>query len=253
MGKIVILYSGGLDSFILYHYAKKYYLDREIECVYYKHGCQSEESELKNLPNFVEIKEIDWLNNSNKAKSKDSDPFAGNIYIPGRNLVFITLAACQKLPTEIWMGTLADENNQTGTDKNTWFRMETEKLLNYTLSPFLSKGLKIRFPFVENDWTKLKAIQWALDNELCEDEITKQVSCWNHDGENCGNCKQCFKRELNFRILGIKDSYKENPLENNFGHDLIRGYIEKYESGKANADEKNVYKMIKELQNANRL
>lgn len=251
--KIVILYSGGLDSYIMHHYAKKTYPEAEIKCIYYKHGCKSEESELKNLPDFVSVKQIDWLDDNNTALSKKSDPFAGNIYIPGRNLVFITLAACQELPDEIWMGTLVDENNEQATDKNTLFREETEKLLSYVLSPFQKDGVKIRFPFVEEEWTKLNAIQWALDNGLKKNMLIKQISCWNHDGENCGQCKQCFKRELVFRILDIADKYKINPLSSPYGQNLMNQYIEKYNSGEANADEKNVYIMIKELQDANRI
>lgn len=246
--KIVILYSGGLDSFILYHWGKKKYPEYDIKCIYYKHGCSSQESELKNLPDFVDIRNIDWLTDTNKAVSKSTDIFAGNIYIPGRNLVFLTLSACQELPDEIWMGTLSDEDNEGATDKNTKFRQETERLLNYTLSPFLKNDIQIRFPFVELGFNKIASISWLRENTSVSDlEITQQISCWFHDGQNCGNCKQCFKRELSFKILGITDSYKENPLTNLHGQRLIKMYIEKYESGNYNSDELNVYKMIKKL------
>lgn len=241
--KILILYSGGLDSFIMYHYAKYHYPFADIKCVYYKHGCQSEKSELANLPQFVEVKTMEWLSDSNTAMSKKTDPFAGNIYIPGRNLAFVTLGACQYLPDEIWLGVLSDENNYGATDKNIYFQQETEKLLNYVLSPFKS-NIKLRFPFVENRWNKLTAIQWALEIGIEKSLLIQQISCWHHDGINCGQCKQCFKRELNFKLLGISDVYKIDPIKSDYGKSMIKMYVEKYKSNDYNQDEANVYDLI---------
>lgn len=242
--KILILYSGGMDSFLLYQYAKYHYPDSEITCVYFKHGCESEASELNNLPDFVEVKTVDWLTESKPALKKHTDSFAGNIYVPGRNLAFVTLGACQYLSDEIWLGVLADEDNPGATDKNTFFRQEVEKLLNYVLSPFKS-NIKVRFPFVENNWNKLRAINWALDIGIEKTKLTEQISCWYHTGKNCGECKQCYKRELVFRLLDIVDTYKSNPIDSSYGKQLTKMYIDKFKSGEANADEINVYNLLK--------
>ncbi len=247
MKKIVILYSSGLDSKIMLHYAKVNHPNAEIKCIYYKHGADSEEGEIKLLPDFVEIRSVDWLGEKIKPVAKLEDPFAGAIYIPGRNLVFSTLAACQELADEIWMGTLADECNPKGTDKNEEFRKGTSDLLTYVLSPFKEKVV-VRFPFVEENWTKADSVKWALENGLAEEEIKSTISCWHFSKTPCGECKQCFKRQLVFRLNDLTEICEKDPIESEFGRNLISGYLkEVYVNKTTNADEVNVSKMITDL------
>ena len=244
--RIVLLYSGGLDSFLLKKYANTYYKEAEIKCIYYKHGAESEEQEIKRLPGFVEVLSIDWLGRKRKPLPKKDDPFAGAIYIPGRNLVFSVLAACQELPDEIWMGTVFDEDNFKGTDKNKRFRVETSKLLSYVLSPFIG-SVKIRFPFVEEKWTKNDCVYWALNNGVVKDEIIRTVSCWNQQDEKpCGVCKQCFKRHLVFLLNDIHQEHIKHPIKSNHGRKLLDMYIRigLNKKVKKNRDEQNVFGMI---------
>lgn len=246
--KIVINYSGGLDSLIMRHYAQITYPDSEIVCIYYKHGAASEAKELSTLPDYVQIRTIDWLNDKCKPVAKKEDPFAGAIYIPGRNLIFASLAACQELANEVWMGTVWDEDNPKGTDKNEHFRSETSNLLSYVLSPFVD-GVKVRFPFVELEWTKVESVRWALANGLTKEEILNSVSCWEHtDGKPCGQCKQCVKRALVFKLNGFSEECKVDPLEGNYGLNLLQQYLTAYvehpEETKENRDENNVINMI---------
>lgn len=240
--KIVILYSGGLDSFLMKKYAEIKYPSSEIVFIYYKHGAESEEEEIRRLPKYVDIREVEWLNDKRKPVSKKDDPYAGNIYIPGRNLIFSSLAACQELPNEIWMGTLWDEDNFKATDKNEFFRSSTSSLLSYVLSPFLD-GVKVRFPFVDEGWTKLDCIQWALSNGVSKDDIKSTVSCWNQKGDKpCGVCKQCFKRKLNFLLSNIDEDYIEDPLNSDHGRKLLEMYL--LSNDEMNEDEKNIKKQI---------
>lgn len=246
--KITILYSGGLDSRILYHYAKKTYPDAEVTAVYYKHGCDSEASEISRLPDFVKIRTLDWLGSEIQPLSKKSDPFASNIYIPGRNLVFAALAACQELPDEVWMGTLVDENNDQATDKNEMFRNKTSELLSYVLSPF-KDSITLRFPFVELNFTKRDSVKWALENGLDQEELKKTTSCWhNHNGIQCGKCKQCLKRDLVFLLNGIQEEYEVDPFTDPEQILRMKEYLKVYEEGSANADEKAMAEMIIEYQ-----
>ena len=243
MKKVVILYSGGLDSFILYKYIKSTQPDAEVKCIYYVHGADSEQSEMSRLPHFVERKWIDWLDDRNKPLAKDSDPFAGAIYIPGRNLVFSVMAACQELANEIVMGTVWDEDNPGATDKNELFREATSALLTYVLSPFINK-VTVRFPFVENEWTKNDCVKWALENDVTPDELMFTISCWNHKGVACGQCKQCFKRWLVFKLNGFEEHYAQHPIDSDFGRDLIKQYLDSYIQGNSNRDEETVARNI---------
>ena len=244
--KIVILYSSGLDSYLLYQYAKIYYPEAEVKCLYYKHGAEAEEIEILKLPKYVDVRTIDWLSDEIKPLAKKDDPFAGAIYIPGRNLIFSSLAACQEIPDEIWMGTVWDEDNEKGTDKNEKFRNDTSRLLSYVLSPFLS-DVKIRFPFVEEGWTKLDCLIWALNNNIQPNDITNTVSCWIQRGDvPCGTCKQCFKRALNFLSVDLKENYFVDPIYSDSGKKYIEMYLS---SNSTNRDEMNVKKIILDLYN----
>jgi 7-cyano-7-deazaguanine synthase in queuosine biosynthesis len=252
--KIVILYSSGLDSRIMLHYAQQKYPDADIKCIYYQHGAESEQHELSLLPDFVEVRKIDWLGEKIKPVAKKEDPFAGAIYIPGRNLVFSVLAASQELADEIWMGTLYDEVNPKGTDKNDTFRNLTSGVLSYVLSPFID-NVTIRFPFAEEKWTKVDAVSWALDNGLSKEEIVDTTSCWHRvKGERpCGRCKQCFKRQLVLMLNDIEEDCKFNPLDEKWGLHLAQSYIDVVLKGSTNLDENNVYNMLCNLKTKNKL
>lgn len=251
--KIVILYSSGLDSRIMLHMAKVMYPDAEVKCVYYAHGADSEAEEIARLPDFVEVRRIDWLGDNIKPVAKKEDPFAGAIYIPGRNLVLSALAACQELANEVWMGTLWDEDNPKGTDKNEHFRNSTSELLSYVLSPFVD-GVKVVFPFVDRGFSKQHSVAWAIENGLPREEILNTVSCWHHKGKPCGRCKQCFKRQLVLRINGMSEECVLDPLDSDFGQELTRGYMDAvYVNGSDNRDEKNVASMLLACMLLNRL
>ncbi len=244
--KIIILYSGGLDSFILKHLAEKEYPKAEIKCIYYAHGSEAEKAELHNLPNFVEVRKVDWLNDRLTAVSKKDDPFAGPAYVPGRNMVFAVLAASQELPDEIWMGTLWDEVNETATDKNEKFRKETSKLISYVLSPF-KDYVNIKFPFHQKEWTKELAIKWAIENGLSKDELSQRISCWFPIGNiPCGICKNCFKTNLAFHLNDIFPVYYYGPFTHPNTRTLLLQYLDKYyeSKDKMNVDELNVVSMI---------
>lgn len=241
MKKLVILYSGGLDSLIMKKYAEISKPGWDIRCVYYAHGADSEEQEIKSLPSYVEVRRLDWLDENHRPLPKKSDPYAGAIYIPGRNMVLATLAATQELPDLIWMGTLADENNEQATDKNEKFLRLLNETLSYVLSPF--KQPVVEFPFVNLGWTKLEAVKWAK-SYLTDDELKSTVSCWHKTTDKpCGNCKQCLKRALIFGLCGIEEEYESDPLTNEYGRELMNKYLD---NEPTNADEEKVRWMIKE-------
>lgn len=243
--KIVILYSGGLDSYLMLKWAEHHYPDAEVKCLYYKHGAESEAHEISLLPDYVEVRTVDWLGDKIKPLPKKSDPFAGAIYIPGRNLVFATLAACQEVPDEIWLGVLADENNEQATDKNDHFRQLAMASINYALSPF-TDGVTIKFPFAEAGFTKLDTVRWALENGVPREEIERTVSCWHaHDGLHCGRCKQCVKRFLVFDAVGLHTNYVVEPMAVPEQVALCDRYVALVDSGGGNADEQAMAAMIK--------
>ncbi|MCK5020085.1 MAG: 7-cyano-7-deazaguanine synthase [Candidatus Peribacteraceae bacterium] len=245
--KITILYSGGLDSYLMYHWAKIHQPTAEVECIFYQHGQESEQAEIDVLPDFVKVRKIDWLGKDIQPVAKKSDPFAGAIYIPGRNLVFGVLAACQSLPDEIWMGTVWDEDNQQATDKNDRFKTVTSSLISYVLSPF-TDAVEIKFPFVEAEMTKEDLVRWALTNGITKEQlINDTVSCWNQvDDKPCGACKQCTKRMLVFGLNGFSEPYNIHPMKSVRQQKNMMAYIQAAidHPNEQNRDEANMVDMI---------
>ena len=246
MKNIVILYSGGLDSLMMEKFAKLYYPDAKITGLFFDHGQDSVARELRYLPDWVKVKTIDWLGDEIKPRSKKSDPFAGAIYIPGRNLVFCVLAASYYQPDEIWLGTLADENNENATDKNDIFIEKTEDVINYVLSPFV-ENIQIRFPLAERGWSKIDALKFLLNSgSLTRKDILKTTSCWFHIVDKpCGQCKQCLKRALVLWNFDIVEEH-ENLLPLDPNNQICMNLMTQYEEEKnPNADEQVMQKLIK--------
>ena len=251
--KIVILYSSGLDSRIMLHLAQVTHPDAEIKCLYYAHGAESEAEEIARLPAFVEVRRIDWLNDKIKPLAKKEDEFGGAFYIPGRNLIFTSLAACQELPDEIYMGVNADENYPKSTDKGVRFRDETSALLSYVLSPF-SSGVQIVLPFVDRNWCKKDTVKWALENGLTPKDITDTISCYHHHGVPCGECRQCVKRKIVFMVNNLDEEYVVDPLTSAFGINSVETYLQMvYRDKEYNMDEETMAGMIMDLSRQGRL
>ena len=203
MKKICILYSGGLDSFTMYHLAKKDNPDCEVEIVYYRHGCESEEAEIALLPTEAKIMTVDWLGQYGITPvPKPGQENAGSFYIPGRNLVFATLAACQFMPDEIWLGPTIVETHPDAVDKNEVFRAKANDVLSYVLSPFKPNGVAVKYPLVERGWDKDDEIRWLHQEAgVSLKEIANLTSsCWhNTTGTQCGNCWMCLRRFFYFQ------------------------------------------------------
>lgn len=219
--KIVILYSGGLDSYMMYQYAMKTKPDYEIICVYYNHGHKAGKQEMKYLPAFVKIMNIDWLEENYKLYGEN------NLIIPGRNLAFVTLAACKFLPNEIWIGSLKGEDYELATDKNAKFKELANSTLNYVLSPYIQENIKIVAPFQEIGFDKSKLIQWAIDNGIeLETLINDTKSCYSEFDQPCGECFQCLKRWALFGYYGKKENYIKQPNTTDFGKEFITTLLE---------------------------
>lgn len=209
--KILILYSGGLDSLIMKRWAEVHYPDAEVVCSWYDIGQEYNDKERAVLPPFVEQLKLDWLSTDTVAQGKDGSA-SGNIYIPGRNLVLATAGACKHLPDEVWMGALQGEVHDKATDKNWEFIARASDTLSYVLSPFKPTGVKVKFPLASAGLNKLTATKWALENGVSRETIVHSSSCLSGERGNCGTCIVCFRRWGIFRQLGLHESYNKHPL-----------------------------------------
>ena len=203
---IVILFSGGLDSLIMYHVALSQ--GYNPTCVFFDIGQPYAYKEIRALPDFVKVHKVDWLSSSIDLKSKDNK--SGNIYIPGRNLTLSTLAASIYTPDEIWLGALAGETHDKATDKNYKFLDKLNNVLEYVFSPF--GKVVVKFPLADMGFNKFDCVQWGLENGMTVESLHHTSSCLSEEEGNCGHCVVCCRRWGIFGELGIPEKYNVDPL-----------------------------------------
>ena len=225
--KIVVLHSGGLDSTVMWRLAKED-IRNEVIAVYFDIGHEYAWKEKERLPSGTLVHDMTWF----KAEGKGKDGNAmNNIFIPGRNMMFATIAACKYVPDEIWMGALMGEIHDQATDKNLEYLHRQNDILDYVLSPF--GKVKVVFPFIERGWGKLQVTQWGVQNGM-QQEILSSSSCMNGEAGNCGRCGVCLRRAGIFPQLRMQEHYNVDPWtapENRkMIHDLIVAEINQDDS-----------------------
>lgn len=220
--KICLLYSGGLDSYIMYHIAKQETDD--VVAIYYDHGQPVAEEEMKLLPDFVQVRRVDWMSEDNAPRAQPGRR-EGAVMIPGRNMAMAVLCACQELPDEIWIGALKGETHKKGTDKNFIFLEKMHELVNYVLGPFKADGIKFHYPLAERGLDKLGEVKWALANGLTKEQLMATRSCHDPRYHACGNCFQCIKRWSVFGECGFEEPYNESPIKSEVGVKFINDLI----------------------------
>lgn len=203
MKKIVVLHSGGLDSTIMFELAKKE--SDNVVGVYFDIGHEYAWKEKEALPKDVIVHDMQWFQAEGRGKEGNG---MNNIFIPGRNMMFATLAACKYVPDEIWLGALMGEIHPHATDKNEEYRNRQNRLLGYVLSPF--GQVRLVYPFVERNWGKYELTKWGVENGMKEMILTSS-SCMSGEKGACGRCGVCVRRAGIFKQLGLSEDYVVDP------------------------------------------
>lgn len=186
--KIVLLYSGGVDSYTLYHYIKRTYAGASVKAIYYDFGQPYGEWEIKQLPDFVEVRKIEWLQHD---KSVHTNPDCPGI-MWGREQFLTVTVFMQEKPDMICLGVLEDEWDE---DMSPEHQQATQAFLK-VLNPHQFE-CEVKYPFAEMGWNKTDVIQWAIDNEL---DVQYTRTCMVSEVP-CGKCSGCVKRELAFSLV----------------------------------------------------
>lgn len=202
--KIVVLHSGGIDSTVMYRLAKDD-IRNEVIPVYFDIGHEYAWKEKEVLPPETIIYDMSWFQAKGRGKEGNG---MNNIFIPGRNMMFVTIVACKHLPDEIWLGALMGEIHKQATDKNLEYLYRQNDILNYVLSPF--GNVKVVFPFVERKWGKLDVVRWAVQNGMQQD-ILNSSSCMSGEPGKCGRCGVCLRRAGIFPQVGMIEHFNVNP------------------------------------------
>ena len=209
MEKISVLASGGLDSSVL---IAKLATDAEVYPIYVRCGFAWEEMELKGLQSF-----LDALHNRNVkpttvlsaptsvlygdhwsvtgARVPAADEPDENTYLPGRNILLISLAA-------IWCSTRGVSRIAIGSLGGNPFPDATPEFFE-TFARVLSMGLgrKVLIEAPLRGFHKEDLIKQFKDLPL---DLT--LTCMApKDGKHCGQCNKCFERQQAFQKAGVED------------------------------------------------
>jgi 7-cyano-7-deazaguanine synthase in queuosine biosynthesis len=181
---MVVLFSGGIDSYIAWHYLgmpKTVYFD--LNTPYSKKEIKVVK---KLIPETIIEKVIDF---STRQEGE-------NAYIPYRNIHLAMLA--NKYSDNIVIAGLKDDKVN---DKNEKVFHE----LSSFMSDMMNRPILIHSPFW--DMTKEQIVGWYLHryrNSI--NNLMETISCYSSSKKNyCGRCPACFRKWCAFRANGIDD------------------------------------------------
>lgn len=170
---MILLFSGGLDSYIAYHFYHKprtlyfnlhtKYSEREQEAVQYL------------IPNTIIESCIDF-----SSREKEITAF-----VPYRNLHLALLA--NKYSDVIAIAGVKDDMVN---DKNEIVFTEFSVLMSH----MMNRKIKVVSPFW--DMTKAQVVKWFLSNGGTVLELLNTLSCYSPsvEGTECHSCRACFRK-----------------------------------------------------------
>lgn len=201
--KKILLFSGGIDSYIAY-----FYLD-EPQTVYFNTDIGYSKKEIEAIKELIPDTIIDDSLNLHSREIPSSD----TAFIPMRNL-YLAMLAC-KYGDEIIIAGLKDD---VVNDKN----KEIFEEFSAILSKLNEREIKVTSPFW--DMTKADIVKWYLENRGEKDNLLKTISCYRPDlvqiGDYgkyyCGQCKCCFRKWVALWVNGIKLPFHNTALMNDY-------------------------------------
>ena len=192
-GKTVLLYSGGVDSWLIDKISKP-----DIK-LFFDIGTDSCKGEIKKLsPDVIVDKTLQGLGNLENGD---------NFIVPLRNMYFIARAA--EYGDHIILGT---NKTDIHNDKMPEFAEKMQDILNYYYGPSLDNFCEDRDIIVDFSYKKYDR------KELCklyleqggtvEEAINDSFSCYtpiiNEDSvKECYNCRPCFRKMMGFYVNGV--------------------------------------------------
>jgi len=211
---LTIMYSGGLDSFIAWHFAIKSGFKPEAVFVDLGHPYAWKEWEaIQNMPKEIrpEVKKIDFTSLFSVIGDR-----MDNQIIPSRNVFLGVLGSM--LNERVWINALDGEQNGKEHDKSFRFFADTTELLSFTNSYFQERTT-IETPF--SHLSKAETIKWAIDNGIPEESLFQTTSCYDDSHRKCGKCLTCYKRKVAFLLNDIDEpGYLVDPFEQEYAKEL---------------------------------
>jgi 7-cyano-7-deazaguanine synthase len=221
--KAVVCLSGGQDSTTCLFWAKEHF--DSLQCLAFDYG-QRHKIELQAAADIAALAGApltvlpisalsalggNSLTDSSIAVAEAKDGELPNSFVPGRNLLFLTLAgafAYQRGIRDLITGVC-----QTDFSGYPDCRRETMDSLEKTLQFGMDYPLKIHTPLM---WlTKAQTVVLATELSGCMDAMVSSHTCYEGERPPCGHCPACILRAKGFEEAKVADPLlslsRENP------------------------------------------
>jgi 7-cyano-7-deazaguanine synthase in queuosine biosynthesis len=207
---MILLFSGGVDSFVAYHYLKRYtgvpdtlYFD--LNTLYSK---REKNTVAKLIPSTIIETCIDF--------KEREEPVSG--FVPYRNL-HLALLANRYSDTIVIAGLKDDMVN----DKNEEVFVKFSSLM----SSMTGRRIQVISPF----WgmTKAQVVSWYLNvHKGSEASLLRTFSCYSKEDTNyCGKCPACFRKWCAFFVNNIPlDFYNEELMNKYYAKALVGNHYD---------------------------
>lgn len=218
--KLVICYSGGMDSLIAYHYARKVerYREEDILLLNFDIGQPYQAKEEKAMKAIgLPYTQVKLTLPSAQAATLE------NYIIPGRNMVFASIAATYG--DKVWVVGTKHENHARMFDKNEAFFSTAST----ALAQAFGDRTCVRTPFINASKTDL--LEYARHQGILN-EVAKTISCYHPVYDRCGECGLCFKRAIAFSAAGLPpETFQNDPFLSKVATDYYQKYFEDLDQG----------------------
>jgi len=191
MMKEALLFSGGIDSYIAWHY-----LDCKPDPIYVDIGHCYRNHEREAVTQLIpDTKIISNVLNLGSYEERDAN-------IPMRNLYLAMILASQGFD-RIWLIVQKDEMGIP--DRSIEFFHEA----SFILSNLNEKAVDISTPFADMD--KVQMVSWYKKQGLDVERLKKTWACFHPiDGRPCANCGACFRRFVAFTLNDVHEDWHES-------------------------------------------
>jgi len=189
--KEILMYSGGIDSYVGYHYLN------EPQTVYFNLNSKYSNKEIDAV--FKQRPEIILDNNLAFLGQTEEDM---NAHIPFRNLYF-AMTAVAKYSDTVYICGLKDDKM---TDKNE----KVFKQWSDHLSELEEREIRIESPFWE--MTKEDVVKWYAEH-YNKYKLLDVVSCYSDTDEvYCGKCQCCFRKAVALFTVDITLEFDDDKI-----------------------------------------
>lgn len=208
----VLLFSGGLDSYIAYQFIKRE-TQEEPYLLYVPLSHRYEAQELEAIGKLMAKGYIPSVKHDYSLYLKQWEQ--ADAFIPMRNSLLAHVAA--RYGELIWLTVQKGETNTP--DRSPQFFDELSNLLTF----MNQKHITVTSPFFE--MTKVQMVDWYRSKELDLDALRMTSSCYSPvKGIGCGTCPSCFRRWVSLELNGIGEKYAKPPWKSKLAEQyLVKG------------------------------